>query len=132
MRIPVGSRNGGSDAARTIARWLTLATVILILYGSLYPFRFSALGDIGLWELVSGLTFQRASRGDLVANLLLYVPLGLCLTLSWPTHWRRSSALVWSVALGTLLSVLIELLQVHASLRVSSLTDVLFNAAGTV
>lgn len=117
---------------RPIARWLTLATVILILYGSLFPFRFAALGEIGFIELVESLRFQRTSRGDLVANVLLYMPFGLCLVLAWPARWRRPAALAWTVLLGTLLSVGVELLQVHESSRVSSLTDVLINAIGTL
>ncbi len=116
---------------RRIARWLALATVLLILYGSLYPFQFSSLRGVDAWALITGLDFQRASRGDVVANLLLYVPLGLCLMLAWPARWSRLRGFVWAVVLGSLLSLSVELLQVHATLRVSSLTDLALNAAGS-
>ncbi|HEX6244048.1 MAG TPA: VanZ family protein, partial [Polyangiales bacterium] len=116
---------------RSIARWLTLATVLLILYGSLFPFRFSSLPNADLWALITGLGFARTSRGDVVANLLLYAPLGLCLMLAWPARWTRFKGFVWAVVAGTLLSLFVELLQVHASSRVSSLTDLVLNAAGT-
>jgi VanZ family protein len=116
---------------RTIARWLTFATVLLILYGSLFPFRFSPLRSVDLWTLITGLGFARTSRGDVVANLLLYVPLGLCLMLAWPARWTRFKGFLWAVLLGTLLSLFVELVQVHASSRVSSLTDLVLNAAGT-
>lgn len=119
-----------SPRVRTIARWLVLATVLLILYGSLFPFRFSSLRDVDLWALITGLRVARASRGDVVANLLLYVPLGLCLMLAWPARWTRLKGFVWAVLLGSLLSLCVELLQVHASSRVSSLTDLALNAAG--
>ncbi len=115
-----------------IARWLVLATAILILYGSLFPFRFSALGELGFGALLESLSFQRTSRGDLVANLLLYMPFGLCLVLAWPAQWRRLTALAATLIVGTLLSLAVELLQVHASSRVSSLTDVIINAIGTL
>ncbi len=128
MRIPVNRRDGG--AFRPVARWLVLATVLLILYGSLYPFRFSALGDTGFWELLRSLSFQRSSRSDIVANLLLYVPLGLCLMLGWPAGWRRLTSFGWAVGASLALSLTIELLQVHAPARVSSLDDVLLNCAG--
>ncbi|HKE43355.1 MAG TPA: VanZ family protein [Steroidobacteraceae bacterium] len=117
---------------RPVARWLTVATVILILYGSLFPFEFDVLGGTGFFDLLMGLRFQRTSRGDLVANLLLYAPLGLCLLLSWPAHWGRLTRLFWTLLLGTMLSVGVEMLQVHAPSRVSSLTDVVLNAAGTL
>ena len=116
---------------RSIARWLTLATVLLILYGSLFPFRFSSLRNADLWTLITGLGFARTSRGDVVANLLLYAPLGLCLMLAWPARWTRFKGFLWAVVVGTLLSLFVELVQVHASSRVSSLTDLVLNAAGT-
>jgi VanZ family protein len=116
---------------RTIARWLAFATVLLILYGSLFPFRFSSLHDFDLWALVTSLDFARTSRGDIVANLLLYIPLGLCLMLAWPARWTRARGFLWAVVLGTVLSLCVELLQVHASSRVSSLSDLVLNAAGT-
>ena len=115
-----------------VARWLTVAAVVLILYGTLFPFRFAALGASGFFELLTGLTFQRTSRGDLVANLLLYMPLGLCLLLSWPPRWGAVTRLFWTVMLGTMLSCAIEMLQVHAPSRVSSLTDVVLNASGAL
>lgn len=116
---------------RTIARWFTLAILVLILYGSLFPFRFSALGDIEIAELIRHARFARASRGDIVANLLLYMPLGLCLMLAWPAAWRRPKAMFWTIGLGSLLSLAVELLQIYATSRVSSLTDFALNLAGT-
>ena len=98
-----------------IARWLVLATALLILYGSLFPFQFSALGERGLVALFESLRFQPTSRGDLVANLLLYIPFGLCLVLAWPAQWRRLTALAATVIMGTLLSLAVELLQVYAT-----------------
>lgn len=118
--------------AQPIARWLMLATALLILYGSLFPFQFSALEERGFAALLDSLRFQRTSRGDLVANLLLYMPFGLCLVLAWPAHWRRLTTLAATVMIGTLLSLAVELLQVYAPSRVSSLTDVIINAIGTL
>ena len=115
-----------------VARWLVLASVALILYGSLFPFRFDSLVDVGFGELLASLRFQRTSRGDLVANLLLYMPLGLCLVLAWPARWSRLAVLVWTVLAGTALSVAVELVQVYSISRVSSLTDVVINAVGTL
>jgi len=129
--MPSHSYATDNPRVRRIARWLVLATIVLILYGSLFPFRFSSLRDVDLWGMITGLGFARTSRGDVVANLLLYMPLGLCLMLAWPARWTRTRGFIWSVAFGTLLSLLVELLQVHASSRVSSLTDLVLNAAGT-
>jgi VanZ family protein len=131
MRDPP-ARGRHAPHFRPIARWLTVASVVLILYGSLFPFQFDSFGDTGFFQLLTGLRFQRTSRGDLVANLLLYMPLGLCLLLSWPERWGPLTRLLWTVLLGTALSLAVEMLQVHAPSRVSSLTDVVLNAGGTL
>jgi VanZ family protein len=128
VRSPAAIRH----RVQRIARWLVLATVLLILYGSLFPFQFSALGEPGFATVLESLRFQRTSRGDLVANLLLYMPFGLCLVLAWPAQWRRFTALAATVIAGTLLSLAVELLQAYAPARVSSLTDLIINAIGTL
>src|SRR5262245_1363757 len=127
---PKSGSGMGRYRGQQIARWLVLATVILILYGSLFPFRFVVSGEIGLNDAFRSLQFLRTSRGDIVANILLYLPLGLCLAPAWPARWRQINALVLSVAAGTLLSVAVEVVQVYSISRVSSLTDVVVNATG--
>jgi VanZ family protein len=129
------SQSHGSSGARhfqPVARWLTVASLVLILYGSLFPFRFAELGASGFLELLTSLRFQRTSRADLVANLLLYMPLGLCLLMSWPSRSGALPRLCWTVLIGAMLSCAIEMLQVHAPSRVSSLTDVVVNTTGTL
>ena len=74
------------------ARWLTAFVVAAILYGSLYPFAFHATGSItnaleyffGTWNQLP------RSRGDLIANVLLYIPLGLTLSLSLSRRLRAA------------------------------------------
>jgi VanZ family protein len=113
------------------ARWLLAAAVLLILYGSLFPFEFAPRADLRLSELAASLAFQHASRGDVVANLLLYVPLGLCMAIALPQRWSGAAKIVLTVATGVLLSIAVELVQTMEAARVASLTDVLLNAAGT-
>lgn len=132
MTVLGGTPPTAGARAGTAAQWLTLATALVIVYGSLFPFDFAELGSSGPRELVTSLSFEPTSRGDIVSNLLLYMPLGLCLVLGLPTRWPRLAALVCALAAGTLLSVGIELLQVHVGFRVSSLTDVVINAVGTL
>jgi VanZ family protein len=114
---------------RTIARWLCAATIALILYGSLFPFRFTADGA-NLAETMAHLGFARASRGDIVANLLLYMPLGLFLMLARPAGWTRWQGFLFACAFGSLLSFSVEVLQGYSPERVQSLTDLALNAAG--
>ena len=83
--------------------------------------------------LALGIRFLVTSKKHPYLNLLASLAgLGLCLVLAWPAHWRRLAALVATVIVGTLVSLAVELLQVYAPLRVSSLTDVVINAIGTL
>lgn len=119
------------DSLRT-ARWLLSVVVFLIVYGSLYPFRFedAGAGDIG--DLLARLPWARTTRSDIAANVLLYLPFGACL--AWMLAGRLGGlpALIVTTLLGTLLATLIEVAQIYETRRVASLADVVFNAAGTL
>lgn len=113
--------------------WLLLGVVVLICYGSLYPFNFIFDGTHPtLGDALRQLTWARAGRADRVRNVLLYVPLGFCLML-----WLRYRVgFIWAAllaaVLGLLLSLSIELAQVYLTIRVPSLMDVTLNAFGTL
>ena len=104
----------------------------VIVYGSLYPFGFRHHSDptgalatlLRTWNNVPG-------RGDFLANILLYVPLGFfgALALSIPNRWLRFAL----VALfGMALSTCVEIAQYYDPGRDPSLTDVYSNTLGTV
>jgi VanZ family protein len=105
------------------------ASAVLILYGSLFPFRVRTNADLGLFEAIGALRFNPTTRGDIVANLLLYLPLGLCLMFAWS---GRRWPLARTVLVGTALSLAVELTQMYLRFRVSSLSDVVLNALGTL
>lgn len=119
---PLGPRRGALVAA-------VLAVVVVVAYGSLFPFRFDAAG-LDAWRTGALLGWQRPSRGDLVANLILYAPLGALLARLFLGASRAVAALLAIVA-GTALSLAIETLQAFAPDRTSSLVDVALNATST-
>ena len=121
-----------SSSAPRAGWWLFLAgaSAVLILYGSLFPFRMRTSADLDLLDVVA-LTFKPTTRGDIVANLLLYMPLGLCLTFAWRGRGARWP-LARTILIGTALSVAVEVTQIYLRFRVSSLTDVALNAIGTL
>jgi VanZ family protein len=119
-----------ADPFQRTARWLLGAVVVLILYGSLFPFEFDTRTHVPLLELATALSFERSSRGDIVANLLLYVPLGLCMAIALSRRWPAVVNFALAAATGALLSLAVELLQTMEAARVASLTDVLLNTAG--
>jgi VanZ family protein len=110
---------------------LLLAVVVaLILYVSLWPFRFGADGP-EVVETLRQLTWARASRGDMFNNVLLYVPLGFCMVLVAEPRLGRGGALLAGAVGGALLSLAMEISQASITLRVPSLTDLSLNTAGS-
>jgi glycopeptide antibiotics resistance protein len=118
-------------ASRThFAAPLLLAVVTgLIVYVSLYPFRFVEDGPT-LAQALQRISWQRAGRGDMLNNLLLYAPYGFCLVLLLEPRWGRAAGIVCVSLCGAALSLGLELLQASVDLRVSSLRDLSLNAAG--
>jgi VanZ family protein len=107
----------------------TFAYTLLILYGSLYPFRWR-------WPTTPLFDFMHQwpshlDKADMLQNVLVYAPLGLMLTLWFAGFMRHLSALLLCTLLGTALSFGIESLQQFNPARVSSMVDVAMNAAGT-
>ena len=112
---------------------VTAVMAIVIVYGSLYPFDFSVpTGGRGPASVLLGSWAGRPSRGDFLANILLYMPLGFFGMLSFPRNvgfWRR---LLLVVAGGAALSVTMELTQYYDVGRDTEATDVYANTIGTL
>jgi hypothetical protein len=70
---------------------LLLAVITgLIVYVSLFPFRFVADGP-GLAEALRSLSWARAGRSDMFNNVLLYAPFGFCVALLVEPRWGRAA-----------------------------------------
>jgi len=118
-----------------IVAWLAFGMVALIAYGSLYPFNLkSGDGELNwlqsLWQALTQLSWARAGHGDRIANVLLYVPLGFCLSLWFDGRMGHRAAILSATLVGAVLSWAIEVAQVYISLRVPSLWDVTLNTSG--
>jgi len=114
-------------------RYALVATVMVaIVYGSLYPFEFRESGSFAADLLHLAGTWKQApqSRGDFLANLLLYMPLGLTIALALGRSGIRS--LVIAVACGAIVSLAIELAQFYDASRVSTLSDFYLNVVSTL
>ncbi len=118
------------DAGVRTARWLLAVVVFLIVYGSLFPFRFEDAGIDSVAALRDGLPWARTTRSDIVANVLLYLPFGACLAWLLAPRLGGPLALVAALACGALLSTAIEIAQIYETRRVSSLADVTYNTLG--
>ena len=114
-------------------RYALVATVMVaIVYGSLYPFEFRDSGSFAADILHLAGTWKQGpqSRGDFLANLLLYMPLGLTIALAFGRSGTRT--LVIATACGAVVSLAIELAQFYDASRVSTLSDFYLNVASTL
>jgi len=99
---------------------LLIVVLLLIVYGSLYPFSFASRhGAILAWSWDGGVAAMR----DAIINVALYFPVGYLLF-----HARRSLAVATFVSLAV--SGGVEFLQAFDHGRVSSLPDLLLNVSG--
>jgi VanZ family protein len=106
---------------------MALGVIVLIVYGSLYPFGFHPCAFSFPALLHTSAT--PSSRGDLLSNILLYVPLGFFAARS-VRSWHR--AIPAASALGVALSFLVEMTQECVLSRVPSMADVIANGAGAL
>jgi len=104
--------------------------IALIVYGSLYPFRFHARpGPVGPVGYLLATCRHSMDRGDLISNILLYLPLGAFAARSF----RRLSPVAGAVLaaiLGSTLSAALEITQFYDRTRFSDLCDIYANTAG--
>lgn len=107
---------------------------VLVLYGSLIPFRFSGAHFAQSARLPHfGFVLSPTTVEDCLVNVLVYAIFGLtmafCLT-------RRGRSVVRTIVatslVGTVVSLCVELLQLGLSARVSSGFDIALNIAGMV
>ena len=114
---------------------LLLLVVVLIVYGSLYPWQFQAWRssenplDVVLRSW--GTHLDRYLVRDLVINLSLYLPLGLTAYLALARRYSQSLSMGAAIVFGAALSTSMEILQVYVPGRVPSLVDMASNTLGT-
>lgn len=113
---------------------LTAVTVIAIVYGSLYPFDFRIPpdGHGAVIALLRSRATGSSGRGDVIANALLYIPLGWFGILSMPRRIRVALRFSSIAIAGTTLSLTIELAQHYDVGRVTAIDDVYTNLLGTI
>ncbi len=109
-----------------------LATyAVLIAFGSLHPF--SGWQWLGHWSLgfVTAPLPRYLTRTDLITNLLVYLPLGYALALSFGAPRRGGAEVFLATAVGALYSLALESLQQLLPGRIASNLDVFLNILGS-
>jgi VanZ family protein len=106
-----------------------MGVVVVIVHGSLYPYAFrvprASAGAVA--TLLASWSKPPTSFGDLVANILLYLPLGF-----FGVQALRAPRRLLAVTLfGLLLCTGIELAQFYDAGRVTNMSDLYLNTLGT-
>ena len=110
----------------------TAVVIAIIIYGSLYPFVFrQPVYGIGPARTLLESWRDKPSRGDFIANMLFYMPLGFFAILAISNRIGGLLRIALVLATGTVLSTLMELAQYYDPGRVTSATDLYANVAGT-
>jgi len=119
---------------RSLRRVLILI-VVMIVYGSLYPWRFAPvhLAANPLWILLHSWGPQplRYLLRDAIVNVALYIPLGFVAHSAFRNSRLPGFGIYGPVLLGMLLSTAMELMQLLEPVRNTSIADVITNVIGT-
>jgi VanZ family protein len=113
-----------------LARYLALAWIGLITYGSLHPFAGWRDTGISPFAFLEGGWPRYWTSFDLAANVAVYLPLGFFLTLALRGLPGRFTALILAVLLATATSLGLEAVQTWLPSRVPSNVDLACNALG--
>jgi VanZ family protein len=113
-------------------RFLIALVYLLIVYGSLFPFNFSLTEFYQQYPKL--LNFNIFSRGDVVANILLYIPLGLLYSLHYNLKENKLNANVSMSAflIVFIFSVILQIIQIALPSRDQNILDAIFNMVGFI
>lgn len=115
-----------------LARYLALAWLGLVVYGSLHPFSGWLDKGISPFAFLEGGWPRYWTAFDLIANVAVYLPLGFFLTLALYRLPGRYTAPVLAVLLATAISFGLETVQNWLPSRVPSNVDLGSNALGSL
>lgn len=112
---------------------LLLLTVVLIAYGSLYPWHFRMAPENPLVLLVQSWPqhVELQIVKDVAVNVLVYLPLGLFALMTLAGIWEINAAVIMTLLSGFLLSFSVEAGQSFIVGRVPSMLDIVSDTMGT-
>lgn len=118
--------------SRSALRWLALLCVVLVTHGSLYPWRFEwPARPAAAWAHMMQQTSWWTGLGDVVGNVVLFVPVGV-LGLLVLEHASLRPALRTALVLcgGVAFAFALQVAQIFVPARDAALSDVAWNALG--
>ena len=113
--------------------FLLALSCALILYGTLYPFSFNVgLHEESIRALLTASARSHVSRGDVIANVILFLPFGFFAMQSVLPRVPRLIRMVFIVAAGAAFSLGIECSQSCLPGRAVSIYDIATNTTGAL
>ena len=112
---------------------LLFFVVLLIIYGSLYPFKFSGqIPDLATtWRLLTEYNLHTTST-DITANIILFIPLGFVIRLASNQYHSRVKAILTMLVLAAVLAFLLQYFQFFIPARVPDAGDAVYNIVGAI
>lgn len=115
---------------------ILIILMFLITYGSLYPFDFSMpviKSDMEISIFFASLAGY--SKGDLLQNVLLFIPLGFVGPFLRSPSGKKLPDFVYAVvflSFGFMFAIFVQILQIYVPSRVPGLGDSFVNLAGSI
>ena len=111
---------------------LWIAFIVVATYGSIYPFNFQAGGlDAATFGKFLQSCCYMASRGDILGNVVLFVPFGFTGMLGLRPDSPVTQRFYYVCVLGAVFALTLQVAQIYLPSRDQNLQDVLWNLLGT-
>jgi len=116
----------------TLAACVALAYTLVIVYASLQPFDGWRMPPAALFDFLLAPWPRYITAGDIVLNVVAYLPLGAMLVVALRPRCAGAAAIALAGALAATLSVMLESVQMFLPARIASNIDLLANTGGAV
>jgi VanZ family protein len=117
-------------SARSLPLHLAIAYIALLVYACLHPMSGWQTKGLPVFDYLVAPWPKYSNFGDLLANVLGYVPLGLTVLPALPYRWPGKRQIGVTVLGAALLSFCLETLQGFLPMRTSSNVDIATNVIG--
>src|SRR5437899_2712969 len=118
------------EQASTLARYLFVAYLLLVVYASLHPLYGWRDRGLPAFAFLTASFNRPVPAFDVVVNVLGYMPLGFLAVLATYPRLRGASGFAFGLGCSIAMSFALESLQLYLPTRTSSNLDILANTAG--
>ena len=120
------------SSPRSFLRNLVIVYVALLIYASLYPMSGWRETGLPIFDYLIAPWPKYFEIGEIVVNLIGYIPLGFIVVPVLPHHWTGKKKVAVAVLSGILLTFCMETIQNFLPMRVSSNVDLAANSLGVL